>query len=252
MTKNLIGGIYGCRTVIGGSVRKNYETYWLCQCLCGKESYVKQNRLLRSGEGSTCKCKGTRTSIVDWCDDPEKWRDFIRDFVSKEEAKNLGSKYYGRVYCHKCDSEELWCYCGCYGCEKRRQRLLISNSLRSRLGEMYKKIGRKRPRNKFSDLMGCDTQTLGEHVESLFHDHPITGIAMSYENRGMYGVPERWQLDHVKPMKDFDLTNKNAVLEVCNYKNIMPTWSVVHMQKTNCENHGQHESLEEIWKRINE
>lgn len=247
----MIGGIYGCRTVIGDSILKNYERYWLCQCLCGSVSYVKETRL-KDGSSKSCGCKGTRISLEDWSDS-ENWIDFLRDFISKKESKIAGEPYYGRYFCPRCDSDQLFLVSGgCYGCEKRKQAGVLSNTLRSRLSNMFKKIGRKRPRNKFSDLMGCDTQTLGEWVESLFHDHPITGSVMCYENRGMYGVPERWQLDHVLPMKDFDLTNKDDVLEACHYTNIMPTWSVVHVQKTNLENHGYEESLEEIWERIND
>ena len=248
--ENLIGGIYGYRTVVGTFLQhKKKGKMWLCECLCGNNSHVSEYTLL-SNDRKSCGCLGSKCSVLDWSDDGG---DTIKNFVNFEDAKNLGMNKYGKFYCTKCNSEEFFSIPrtgGCMGCARIRKRSSLSNSLRSLLGSMYRKIGRDNPRYKYSELMGCDTQTLGEHVESLFHKNPITGLVMSYDNRGMYGVPEKWQLDHVIPMEQFDLTNRDDVLKCCHYKNIKPLWTVEHIQKTNFEQHGKEETLENIWDRI--
>ena len=234
---NLMGGIYGCRTVVGTFLQhKKKGKMWMCECLCGKSSRVSGYTLM-SGDRNTCGCMGSRVSVLDWSDDGG---DTIKNFTNYEDAKNLGLNKYGRYYCPKCSSEEFFSIPrtgGCMGCARIRKKHDLANVLRSKLGSMYRKIGCESPRYKYSELMGCDTQTLGEHVESLFHNNPI--------------VPERWQLDHVIPMESFDLTDRDSVSECCNYTNIKPLWTVEHIQKTNLEQHGKEESLESIWNRIN-
>lgn len=253
---NLLGSIVGVRTVIGECEHHHKKgRMWLVECLCGKESCVPQSSLLNDSQTRlSCGCQGSKVSIKDWSDDSENWKRNLDNFVTYEQAKAEGRSNFGKYYCPKCGQEDLFAIPrtgGCLCCQRNARRGSIENAIRCRLGDMYKHIGGDHARYKHSDLMGCDTQTLSEHVESLFHDHPITGIPMSYENRGLYGLTECWQLDHKKPVKDFDLIDEEQVKECCHYTNIQPLWSVEHVQKTNLESHGLFETLHEVWERIN-
>lgn len=62
--------------------------------------------------------------------------------------------------------------------------------------------------------LGCTVAELKTHLESKF----IAG--MSWDNYGLYG----WHIDHVKPLKSFNLEDRDQFLEACNYKNLQPLW----------------------------
>jgi hypothetical protein len=73
------------------------------------------------------------------------------------------------------------------------------------------------------DLLGCDEATLVEHLEGQFTS------GMSWENYGRgYG---KWEIDHIRPFKDFDLTDPEQAADVCHYTNIQPKWSVSNRKK---------------------
>jgi hypothetical protein len=52
---------------------------------------------------------------------------------------------------------------------------------------------------------------------------------MSWDNYGKYG----WEIDHIKPLSLYDLTDDNQLKEVCNYKNLQPLWAEDNLKKSN-------------------
>jgi hypothetical protein len=66
--------------------------------------------------------------------------------------------------------------------------------------------------------LGCTIENFRKHIESKFK----TG--MSWNNRGRWGYC--WHIDHIKPLANFDLTNRRQFMEACNYKNLQPMWCV--------------------------
>jgi len=77
-----------------------------------------------------------------------------------------------------------------------------------------------RKRNKSSELHGCDTKTLVAFVESQFEP------GMSWKNRG-----KAWHLDHVVPLKLFNLENKDELLAAFHFSNLRPTWTLDNLRK---------------------
>ena len=73
--------------------------------------------------------------------------------------------------------------------------------------------GKVKAGSSVSDL-GCSVEFLKKHIESQFTE------GMSWDNRG------EWELDHIKPLAKFDLTDREQFLEAVNYKNIQPLWLV--------------------------
>lgn len=61
--------------------------------------------------------------------------------------------------------------------------------------------------------LGCSIGEFKLYIENQFEED------MSWENFG------EWHLDHVIPLKDFDLTNRMEFLEACNWLNIRPLWA---------------------------
>jgi hypothetical protein len=69
--------------------------------------------------------------------------------------------------------------------------------------------------------IGCTLKKLKNHLESLFLE------GMSWENYG------KWEIDHIKPVSRFDLTNKRQLKECWNWKNLQPLWKIDNIIKSN-------------------
>lgn len=107
---------------------------------------------------------------------------------------------------------------------KRKQTDLnykLKKTIRARLSNAIKN-GQKSG-SAIKDL-GCSIEELRKHIESQFKDE------MSWDNWG--SGPNKWQIDHIKPLFKFDLTNEDSLKEVCNYKNLQPMWYQDHLAKT--------------------
>lgn len=99
----------------------------------------------------------------------------------------------------------------------RKKKLLVdkgfylSEKLRIRLHSALKhgyKTG-----SAIRDL-GCSIKELEKHLESLFTE------GMSWEKFGGRGI----QIDHIKPLSSFDLTDREQLLQACHYTNLQPLW----------------------------
>ena len=72
------------------------------------------------------------------------------------------------------------------------------------------------------DLIGCSWSELADHIESKFT--PL----MSWEKFLLAEI----HLDHIKPIKDFDLNCPSERMIVFNYTNINPIFAHIHISKT--------------------
>jgi len=61
-------------------------------------------------------------------------------------------------------------------------------------------------------LLGCKTEELKKHIESLFQD------GMSWLNYG------EWEVDHIRPCSSFDLSDPKQQEECFHYTNLQPLW----------------------------
>ena len=48
---------------------------------------------------------------------------------------------------------------------------------------------------------------------------------MSWDNYG------QWHIDHIKPLAEFDLTNRPQFLAACHYTNLQPLWASANHKK---------------------
>ena len=72
------------------------------------------------------------------------------------------------------------------------------------------------------DELGCTTEELKSYLESKFQP------GMSWDN----WTSDGWHIDHIKPLKSFDLTDKNQLLEACHYTNLQPLWATDNITKS--------------------
>lgn len=94
----------------------------------------------------------------------------------------------------------------------------ISKNLRSRLGSAIK--NNQKTGSAVKDL-GCPVDFFKKYIESKFYGK------MTWDNWGTY-----WQLDHIVPLVNFDLTDRKQFLKAANYKNMQPLTLKDHYKKT--------------------
>ena len=97
----------------------------------------------------------------------------------------------------------------------------LKSVIRARLNKCLrssKKVG-----SPIRDL-GCSVEGLISHVEFNF------APGMSWDTHGSL-----WEVDHIKPLAGFDLTDRKQFLEACHYTNLQPLWIADHKEKTRLE-----------------
>lgn len=69
--------------------------------------------------------------------------------------------------------------------------------------------------------LGCTIPELVIHLEKQF----LHG--MSWNNHSYNG----WHIDHIKALANFDLTDREQLLEAVHYSNLQPKWAVDNLRK---------------------
>jgi hypothetical protein len=87
----------------------------------------------------------------------------------------------------------------------------IANTLRCLLRTALK--GNVKNGSAVRDL-GCTPAILVEKLGILFW------LGMSVENKG----PMKWHVDHIVPLRHFDLTDREQLLIACHWSNLQPLW----------------------------
>ena len=86
------------------------------------------------------------------------------------------------------------------------------------------------------DLIGCDVAELQAHLEMMFRD------GISWENRS------EWQIDHIRPLCEFDLNKEARAYECLHYTNIQILATGAHDVKQRQESADYMENLaREYW-----
>ncbi len=61
-------------------------------------------------------------------------------------------------------------------------------------------------------LLGCTLDELSRHIEAQFLE------GMTFDNLG------EWEVDHIKQLSTFDLTDPEQLAAACHYSNLRPLW----------------------------
>jgi hypothetical protein len=70
-------------------------------------------------------------------------------------------------------------------------------------------------------LLGCTLDQFRAYIESMFAPN------MTWNNYGIRG----WQIDHIRPLVSFDLSEARQVAEAFHYTNIQPLWASDNQRK---------------------
>jgi len=108
--------------------------------------------------------------------------------------------------------------------DRRYQSGNASYRLRSRLRNRLRDAvrGNAKSGSAVRDL-GCSIEELKSHIERQWVG------CMSWENWG--SGPGTWQIDHVYPLAQTDLTDRAQLLAVCNWRNLQPLWFEDNVRK---------------------
>lgn len=79
------------------------------------------------------------------------------------------------------------------------------------LRKVIKDAIKKRP-NKYIATLGCSPEFFRDYLKSLWKP------GMVWENYGL------WVVDHIRPLKNFNLSNVTQWYEANNFKNLQPLW----------------------------
>lgn len=77
--------------------------------------------------------------------------------------------------------------------------------------------------------LGCSVEELKIHLEKQFQE------GMTWDNHGRIDRknPKVWNIDHIKPLSKFDLTNREQFLQAVHYTNLQPLWAHDNISKGN-------------------
>jgi hypothetical protein len=73
--------------------------------------------------------------------------------------------------------------------------------------------------------LGCSIEELKRHLEYQWQ------VGMSWDNWGK--GDKCWNIDHILPLDNFNLSNKDEFFIACNYKNLQPLWESDNLKKSN-------------------
>jgi len=91
---------------------------------------------------------------------------------------------------------------------EKNPNLKISNNIRTRMYQALKGINKHEPTLK---LLGCSIKDYKLYLESKFDEN------MSWDNYGTY-----WEIDHIKELYKFDLSQYTQQMEAFNFTNTQP------------------------------
>lgn len=96
----------------------------------------------------------------------------------------------------------------------------LAKNLRARL---HAAIKNSQKRGSAVRDLGCTIEELKVYLESKF----LPG--MTWENWGK--GPDKWNIDHIRPLASFDLEDRTQFLVANHYTNLQPLWAVDNLKK---------------------
>lgn len=111
-----------------------------------------------------------------------------------------------------------------YNREYQKKRLKnpifkLQSRLRSRISMRLKTLKNVSKTGSAIKDLGCTLEQLKNHLESLFTP------GMTWKNYG------KWHIDHIIPLCDFNLNNKEEFKKAVHFTNLQPLWAVDNYRK---------------------
>ncbi len=92
----------------------------------------------------------------------------------------------------------------------------LSENLRKRINKAIK--NNQKSGSAIKDL-GCSIEQFKIYIESKFQS------GMTWDNYGRKPGVKCWEIDHVKPLNNFDLTSSEEFKKAAHFSNLQPMWA---------------------------
>ena len=154
----------------------------------------------------------------------KNWRNKNKDKVKIQNRKQyLKNREYrilsAKEYAAK-NKDKVRIYNNKY--QRERKKYDIWFKFKKILGRRMHHVLKDESRKSITDkYIGCTGEQFRKHIESQFTK------GMSWESYGHFG----WHIDHIKPLKAFDLTQEEERIKAFNYKNLQPLWWLENLKK---------------------
>jgi hypothetical protein len=151
-------------------------------------------------------CMANREKKLDYC---RKWYE-----VNQEQARGNAHKWREANRERKRAHDRAWREANPNYQQDRRAsdpQFAIAGRLRARLRYALNVTKAGKHISSINDC-GCTLEELMRHIEQQF----VWG--MSWYNRDL------WEIDHIRPMASFDLTQPAQQREACHFSNLQPLW----------------------------
>jgi len=170
--------------------------------------------------------------------DPEKRREYARWYYSREERLEKRRKYmrqyreknrdklyeYDRRWCENNPEKKRKASFAWYKRNPNYVTVRRENDVQYRLcrnlrARLTRAISRDQKSGSAIKDLGCSIEQLKSWLMYQFQE------GMTWDNYG------EWHIDHVKPLNSFDLTDREQLLEACNWYNLQPLWAKDNLKK---------------------
>ena len=206
---------------------------------CEKELdvlFFTKGKKLKSGEHKLSHwCRDCQTEYARQrrAKDPEKFRKYDADRRerNKEENRRTALQYYydhhdarlayRAIYYERHKAE-------CVPKTTAANKIRYHEDLDFRLGQnlrarMRKALKTGNGSGSVLRRLGCTISELQSHLESKFQP------GMSWDNYG-HGR-DKWNIDHIIPLRAFDLSQEQHIVLACHYLNLQPLWQPENFSK---------------------
>jgi hypothetical protein len=102
----------------------------------------------------------------------------------------------------------------------------IKENLRRRILLALKDQNAKKT-TSMDKLIGCTIPKFKKHIADQFYPNTENGMLMTWSNHGL----KTWHIDHIKPLKLYDLTKIAEQKKAFNYRNCSPKWAKENLSK---------------------
>tara|TARA_B110000285_G_scaffold114874_1_gene130182 strand:+ start:221 stop:976 length:756 start_codon:yes stop_codon:yes gene_type:complete len=152
----------------------------------------------------------------------ERTKKYNQRLYVQKKRKNYNIKY------RKNNLEKLLIKDRIYSKNVRRKNPIhkIKENLRRRMLLALKAQNAKKT-TSLNKLLGCTIPKFKKHIADQFYPHPKFTLIMTWENHGL----KTWHIDHIKPLKLFDLTKIKEQKKAFHYKNCSPKWAKENLSK---------------------
>jgi hypothetical protein len=158
----------------------------------------------RHKSGYETRCKSCKNEYITKNITP-KHREYYREYTKKWMKDNLDRK---QEY-----EKQYW---------KSKYKKDINFTLRHLLRSHFYRLINKNNKNKnINDLIGCDIEQLKQHLESQFKPE------MNWNNHKII-----WEIDHIKPISLFNLTDIEQQKQCFHYTNLQPLFKTTEIAES--------------------